>query len=145
MLLVRRRVREGELCWQFPAGEVENGESEAEAAVRETWEETGLVVRVVRGLGERVHPKTGRRMSYTACEVVSGEAYVADREELAEVAWCGSGEIAGYVPYGFYGPVQAYLDRVLGRSARRGEGSRSGVEGGEEGGEGGGGDVEGGA
>lgn len=114
VLLVRRRVREGELSWQFPAGEVEAGESAAEAAVRETWEETGVVVRVVGELGGRVHPKTGRRMSYTACEVVSGEAYVADREELAEVAWCGAEEVAEYVPYGFYGPVQEYFDRVLG-------------------------------
>ncbi|WP_338684765.1 NUDIX hydrolase [Streptomyces acidiscabies] len=112
VLLVRRRVREGELLWQFPAGEVEAGESEGEAAVREVGEETGVVVRVVRGLGGRVHPKTGRRMAYVACEVVSGEAYVADREELAEVVWCGVGEIPEYVPYGVYGPVQEYLDRV---------------------------------
>ncbi|MET8980870.1 NUDIX hydrolase [Streptomyces sp. NPDC004539] len=116
VLLVRRRVGEGELVWQFPAGEVEGGESETEAAVREAWEETGVVVRVVRGLGERVHPKTGRRMSYTACEVVSGEAYVADAEELAEVVWCGVGDVDSYVPYGLYGPVREYLDRAAATS-----------------------------
>jgi 8-oxo-dGTP diphosphatase len=33
VLLVRRRVREGELSWQFPAGEIEPGES-AEAGDR---------------------------------------------------------------------------------------------------------------
>ncbi|MFM9445123.1 NUDIX hydrolase [Streptomyces acidiscabies] len=108
-------VREGELSWQFPAGEVEAGESEREAAVRETREETGVVVRVVRGLGGRVHPKTGRWMAYVACEVVSGEAYVADREELAEVVWCGVGEVPEYVQYGLYGPVREYLDRVVAR------------------------------
>jgi len=115
VLLVRRRVSEGQLSWQFPAGEIEAGESEGEAAVRETREETGLAVRVVRGLGGRVHPKTRRRMAYLACEVVAGEAYVADREELAEVVWCGLGEIPEYVPYGLYGPVQEYLVRVMDR------------------------------
>jgi 8-oxo-dGTP diphosphatase len=63
--MVRRRVREGRLSWQFPAGEVEPGESRADAAVRETKEETGLEVTAVKLLGERLHPATGRLMSYT--------------------------------------------------------------------------------
>ncbi|GAU67626.1 putative hydrolase [Streptomyces sp. NBRC 110611] len=113
VLLVRRRVKEGELSWQFPAGEIERGESAEEAAVRETSEETGLTVSAVKLLGERVHPKTQRLMSYTACDVVSGTAYVADPEELAELIWCRHSEIPGYVPYGLYEPVQEYLDQVL--------------------------------
>ena len=36
VLLVRRRVKEGELSWQFPAGQVEPGETGEQAAVRET-------------------------------------------------------------------------------------------------------------
>lgn len=113
VLMVRRRVSEGELMWQFPAGAIEAGEVAEEAAVRETAEETGLTVKAVRLLGERVHPKTGRLMSYTACEVVDGEARVADDEELDAVAWVAHGEIAEYVPYGLYEPVQEYLDEVL--------------------------------
>ncbi|SHM26566.1 8-oxo-dGTP diphosphatase [Streptomyces yunnanensis] len=34
--MVRRRVKEGQLSWQFSAGEIEPGESAEEAAVRET-------------------------------------------------------------------------------------------------------------
>mgnify|MGYP002623761308 CR=1 FL=1 len=114
VLMVRRRASEGELMWQFPAGGIEDGGETAEdAAVRETLEETGLVVKATRLLGERVHPKTGRRMSYTACEVVDGEAHVADADELDAVAWITHGEIADYVPYGLFGPVQKYLDEVL--------------------------------
>ncbi|MFG3117869.1 NUDIX hydrolase [Streptomyces sp. NPDC048197] len=113
VLMVRRRVSEGKLSWQFPAGEVEPGETREEAAVRETKEETGLDVSSVKLLGERVHPATGRLMSYTACDVVSGTAHVADTEELAELAWVAHGEIPEYVPYGLFGPVQEYLDASL--------------------------------
>jgi 8-oxo-dGTP diphosphatase len=113
VLMVRRAVKEGELMWQFPAGAIEDGESPEQAAVRETLEETGLTVEARQVLGDRVHPKTGRLMSYTACEVVSGEARVADDEELDAVAWVPHGEIADYVPYGLFGPVQEYLDGVL--------------------------------
>ncbi|MFJ2578649.1 NUDIX hydrolase [Kitasatospora aureofaciens] len=113
VLMVRRRVSEGQLSWQFPAGEIEAGESPEEAAARETKEETGLGVASIKLLGERVHPKTGRLMSYTACEVVSGTAEVVDTEELDELAWVVLDEIPQYVPYGLYEPVQAYLDASL--------------------------------
>ncbi|WP_411130234.1 NUDIX hydrolase [Streptomyces sp. x-19] len=113
VLMVRRRVSEGKLSWQFPAGEVEPGETREDAAVRETKEETGLDVSAVKLLGERVHPATGRLMSYTACEVVSGTAHVADTEELAELAWVTHDQIPEYVPYGLFGPVQKYLNAAL--------------------------------
>ncbi|MEE6271196.1 NUDIX hydrolase [Streptomyces diastatochromogenes] len=114
VLMVRRRVSEGQLSWQFPAGEVEPGEAREDAAARETKEETGLDVAAVKLLGERVHPKTGRLMSYTACEVVGGTAYVADTDELAELAWVSLADIPEYVPYGLFEPVQEYLDTALG-------------------------------
>ncbi|KJY29411.1 NUDIX hydrolase [Streptomyces katrae] len=115
LLMVRRRVSEGRLSWQFPAGEVEPGEAREEAAVRETLEETGLAVRALKPLGERVHPDTGRVMSYTACEVVGGNAHVADSDELAEFAWVAHADISEYVPYSLFEPVQEHLDFVLKR------------------------------
>ncbi|WP_420823486.1 NUDIX hydrolase [Streptomyces natalensis] len=113
VLLVRRAVEEGDLRWQFPAGKLEAGETAEHAAVRETEEEAGLTVEAVKTLGSRMHPKTGRLMHYVACSPVSGEAHVADEEELAEVAWVAHGEIPEYVPYGLFEPVQAYLDGEL--------------------------------
>jgi 8-oxo-dGTP diphosphatase len=85
------------LSWQFPAGAVESGETREDAAVRESAEETGLTVRVLRLLGERVHPATGRTMSYTACEVVEGDASVVDDEELDAVEWQADGADAASV------------------------------------------------
>jgi 8-oxo-dGTP diphosphatase len=113
VLMVRRRVKEGDLSWQFPAGGVEDGETTEEAAVRETLEETGLTVKAVRYIGDRVHPKSGKFMAYTACEIVSGSATVADDKELDQVAWVRHEEIPALVPYGLFGPVQAYLDDAL--------------------------------
>ncbi|MEV6629305.1 NUDIX hydrolase [Actinoplanes sp. NPDC051470] len=113
VLMARRRVKEGQLSWQFPAGEVEPGETPNDGAIREAEEETGLTVRVTGELGWRVHPNTGRTMYYFACEVVSGTAYVGDAEELAEVAWCDRATLTEYVPYPFYEPVQQHLDANL--------------------------------
>ncbi|WP_455355409.1 NUDIX hydrolase [Streptomyces sp. SYSU K217416] len=113
VLMVRRRLSEGQLSWQFPAGEIEDGETSEQAAVRETQEEVGLAVTAVKPLGERVHPKSGRNMSYTACAVTSGTAYVADKDELAELKWVALADIPELVPYGLFEPVQAHLDSVL--------------------------------
>ena len=114
VLMVRRRISEGELMWQFPAGAIEVGESPEEAAVRETAEETGLEVKAIRQIGYlKSHPKSGREMFYTAAEVVAGEAHVADEDELAEVSWVTHADIPQYVPYGVFPPVQEYLDETL--------------------------------
>ncbi|WP_371675914.1 NUDIX hydrolase [Streptomyces sp. NBC_01276] len=115
VLLVRRRVSEGRLSWQFPAGAVEPGEALEEAAARETLEEAGLTVKALKLLGERIHPDTGRSMSYTACEVAGGRAHVMDTDELAELAWVAHAEISEYIPYRLFEPVQEYLDVVLER------------------------------
>ena len=113
VLLIRRRVPEGDLVWSFPSGKVEPGEAPEQAAVRETREEAGLDVAAAKTLGERIHPATGRRMVYVACDVVAGTARVADAAEIAEVEWCGQARVAELVPFPFYGPVQDHLDDVL--------------------------------
>lgn len=113
VLLARRRMSEGQLSWQFPAGVVESDETGEQAAVRETMEEVGLEVSAVKNLGERIHPATGRRMIYVVCEVVGGTAHVADPEELAAVEWCDRSRVGELVPFPFYGPVQEYLDHAV--------------------------------
>src|SRR5882757_4468769 len=80
LLLARRRVSEGSLSWQFPAGAIEPGETPEDAAVRETFEETGLVVAARSILGERVHPATKRQMFYVQADAIAGSAHVADEE-----------------------------------------------------------------
>jgi 8-oxo-dGTP diphosphatase len=113
VLMVRRRVSEGELSWQFPAGQVEAGETGPEAAARETKEEVGLTVLATKTLGERDHPNTGRHMIYVACDVVDGTAEVVDQDELDAVEWCDRSKLAEHVPYPLFQPVQEYLSVAL--------------------------------
>jgi 8-oxo-dGTP diphosphatase len=113
VLLVRRRISEGGLFWQFPGGEAEPGESPEQAAVRETREEVGLEVVASSVIGDRVHPATGRHMVYVACTVSSGEAHVADEDELDQVAWSSMDELPDYVPTGIFQPVQQHLETLL--------------------------------
>ena len=109
VLLVRRRIAEGSLSWQFPGGKIGPGESAEDAAAREALEETGLSVAARQVLGARVHPVTGKALVYVACAVVSGTARVASPREVAEVAWCGPGDLDERVPSGFASEVTAYL------------------------------------
>lgn len=113
VLMVRRRVTEGQLSWQFPAGEVEPGETSEEAAIRETAEETGVTVHAIKRLGERVHPATGRTMVYIACEAIEGTAHVADPDDLDKTEWCDRDTLTEHVPYPFFGPVADYFAETL--------------------------------
>jgi 8-oxo-dGTP diphosphatase len=113
VLLVRRRVSEGTLSWQFPAGALEPGETPDQAAVREAAEETGLTVEATAILGERTHPATGRQMHYIACKPLAGTAEITDPDELDAVAWCSKAELAVRIPTGLFEPVAAYLERTL--------------------------------
>jgi 8-oxo-dGTP diphosphatase len=119
VLLVRRRIAEGSLSWQFPAGEIKAGEGPLEAARRETLEEAGLEATVVGVLGEREHPFTGRWMIYVACEAAEPEkARVGDLEELAELAWCSWPQVRERIPSGVFEPVAAHLAWVWSRPNR---------------------------
>jgi 8-oxo-dGTP diphosphatase len=51
-------------------------------------EEVGLTVEVVRRLGDRVHPATGRHLMYLVCRIVAGDPTVVDQEEVTAIEWC---------------------------------------------------------
>jgi 8-oxo-dGTP pyrophosphatase MutT (NUDIX family) len=111
-VLVGQR-NDGKPPWTFIAGEVEPGERPEDAAVREVKEETGCEVAIVRTLGERIHPKTGRDMIYIACAPVRGtDVFVGDPIELADVKWVGLAEADELLP-GMFEPVREYLSQEL--------------------------------
>ena len=93
--------------WTFIAGEIEPGESPADAGVREVKEETGLEVTAGKEIGRRVHPATGRTMIYMAAKPTRGtDIFVGDEDELAEVRWASLAEAEQLMrPYGMFRPV----------------------------------------
>ncbi len=93
-LLLVRSVDTGD--WMTVGGQIEPHEPPADAAVRECWEETGLLVRPTRIIGvfggpefEMTYPN-GDRTVYTsvcfAAEIISGTAK-PDHEETSEIGW----------------------------------------------------------
>jgi DNA-binding transcriptional regulator YhcF (GntR family)/8-oxo-dGTP pyrophosphatase MutT (NUDIX family) len=118
-VLVARR-NDGKPPWTFIAGEIEPGESPADAAVREVKEETGLRIRSGRVIGRRVHPQTGRTMVYMAARPTHGiEAFVGDDQELAEVRWATLAQADELMGGTIFEPVRDHLKKTLNDEADR--------------------------
>jgi 8-oxo-dGTP pyrophosphatase MutT (NUDIX family) len=111
------RRNDGKPPWTFIAGEIEPGESPADAGVREVKEETGLLVAAGPEIGRRVHPATQRTMIYMAARPTHGtDVWIGDIDELAEVRWLTLAEADELLP-GMYEPVRDYLAQTIGRQA----------------------------
>ena len=99
-VLLARHVETG--IWGLPGGGIEPGETPADAAVREFWEETGVLVRLTRLIGvfgsseHIVRYRNGDRTSYVAATfeaaAVSGRLS-ADPSELLEIRFVKEAEI----------------------------------------------------
>jgi mutator protein MutT len=90
----RGRVFAG--LWEFPGGGVEPGESAAEAAVRETWEEAGLEVEAVRELGS-IRTKHGGRafeLHLVLC-AANGEQELVPSSAVTELRWVSTSQLRG--------------------------------------------------
>ena len=92
ILLIRRGTEPGRGLWSVPGGRVEPGETTAEAAVRETREETGLSV-VVDGLAGTVERAGTHGVVYVIDDHVATPAPGADPADVRagddadEVRW----------------------------------------------------------
>lgn len=78
ILQKRRDVR----LWAYPGGKVENGETYYQAVIRETFEETGLVVEAVRHIADFHEPQIDRILHIIECKIVGGEIVKQSRETV---------------------------------------------------------------
>ena len=94
----------------IPKGQINKNEKPLDAAVRETYEETGVVCKPLMKFGERNHPDFPVQLHYWLNEYVTGEAYVKDDEELDEIKWCNSKEIFELITSNLYEKIKEYLE-----------------------------------
>ena len=116
--LIGRLDRRGRLLWSLPKGHVEPGETEAQTAVREVAEETGISGRVIGKLGtidfwfvaegRRVH-KTVHHYLLLAVDPEHGLDLSDEDVEVSEVAWVPLEAIADKLAYA---DERRLLDRV---------------------------------
>ncbi|MDD6735475.1 MAG: NUDIX domain-containing protein, partial [Clostridiales bacterium] len=89
--------------WGFPKGHTENGENEYEAAAREIYEETGILV-VFSGKTRVVStysPKEGvtKDAVYFLAAIRNNQEIKLQKSEIAEFRWCGSAEAKRMLTY----------------------------------------------
>ncbi len=100
LLLIERGTEPHLGHWSLPGGVIDEGELAGEAAVRETKEETGFEVDVVRKLGVVTGPLTGRGHGVFLCSVVGG-GLRACPPEVTDVRWVPYGGFGGLMVPGF--------------------------------------------
>jgi len=100
----------GNIPYVFPGGSIESNETPEEAVVREVKEETGLNVEIVKKIGERVHPKTGKTIHYFHCQTTSGQTKLdpSKNDDLDSLEWVLIFELSTYMPT-LFPTVKEYL------------------------------------
>jgi 8-oxo-dGTP diphosphatase len=85
VVLLRRAVEPALGRWVFPGGYVDRGESVADAAIRETKEESNLDVRLCSLLNIYSYPGSPNVVVVYAAEVVGGELQACDESDDARI------------------------------------------------------------
>lgn len=100
--------------WSFPKGHVEPGETEAQTALREVFEETGLTISLAKTFREMVsyspRPDVDKDVVYFLGFTEDSNT-ILQEEEVSEIFWVGLDRAMDYLTY--------YNDKQLLRSAKR--------------------------
>jgi 8-oxo-dGTP pyrophosphatase MutT (NUDIX family) len=86
--------------WTFPKGKLDADETEADAAVREVEEETGLRARLVRDLGtSSYHDSSGRPKTVRYWEMTPVEGVLGPANEVDDARWVSLDEAGRLLTY----------------------------------------------
>ena len=91
-LLVQEKLPKAYGKWNLPAGHVDPGETNAEAAVREVREETGLIVTAGEEIFSEALPERGHEFHIFSAQITGGELY-AQPDEILDVQWFSLADI----------------------------------------------------
>lgn len=98
------------LTWAFPGGNIDEGETNEEALIREIRNETGFKVKVVDKISERVHPQFSVKIHYYSCEVVpSSMRPIVDVHEIESTKWVSVQDLKDYFTTDLDPGVAKYL------------------------------------
>ena len=86
VLMVKQKTKRGQTIWNFPGGNIEEGETPEEACCREVKEETGYTVKI----DKLIHLKENKKWTYL-CIITGGElgfdAQNPENEDILCVNW----------------------------------------------------------
>jgi 8-oxo-dGTP diphosphatase len=112
VLMVRRLPNSEKLNWMFPSGKLDADETPEERVIKEVQSETNVSCRVVKKLGQRLHPDTGKVCAYFHCVYLHGKERNKDSNENAEVKWVEAKRAGEYVSTDLDPEVKSLLKGV---------------------------------
>ena len=91
----RNRYKHMGLCWEFPGGKVERGETFENALKREIKEELNIEIDIKNKLGEENYKdkKINIKLHYFICTHISGKIYLNEHENSM---WISNNEFKNY-------------------------------------------------
>lgn len=100
--------------WEFPGGKIDTVETPTQAALRELWEECGVVARPVDELTPRTHEYDDRVVTIhpVCCRWQSGEAQQLNNQECR---WVTLGELEGLPMPAANAAILAEMKRLFSR------------------------------
>lgn len=100
----------GGLQYVFPCESVRGKESAEEELIKEVKKQTNLDIRVVKKIGERVHPSTHNYTYYFHCEKNPDQTItIADDIDIESFIWIDVSDLQTYMPT-LFDDVKDYLN-----------------------------------